>query len=50
MKISPKMSTNMKLIGISLLILMIPGSSIILPAFFAKKINDKKKSNRFLGI
>lgn len=50
MKVSKNLSNGMKLLGISLFILMIPGSTIILPAFFAKKLSDKRKSNRFLGI
>jgi len=50
MKIDSKLSSNMKIIGISLLLLVIPGSTLLLPAIFLKKKIDDKKTNRFLGI
>jgi hypothetical protein len=41
---------GLKYFGIAVLILAIPGSAMILPAFFGKKLLDKKKSNDILGI
>lgn len=46
---------GIKFFGIGLALLVIPGSSFVLPIIFAKKklfdkLSDKEESNRFLGI
>jgi hypothetical protein len=46
---------GMKFFGIGLLLLVIPGSSFVLPVMFARKklldkLSDKEESNTFLGI
>jgi hypothetical protein len=50
MKTKKEMSNVMKIVGISLLFLIVPGSSFLLPIIFGKKLYDKKKSNESLGI
>jgi hypothetical protein len=46
----PKWKNGMKYLGISLLLIAIPGSTFLLPFIFSKKTEDSKKSNRFLGV
>jgi hypothetical protein len=41
---------GMKILGISLLLIAIPGSTFLLPLMFSKKTKDTKKSNEILGI
>jgi len=50
MKKEKKWSKNWKYLGIGLLFLAIPGSTFLLPALWAKKINDNKDTNDILGI
>ncbi len=45
-----KWKTGMKYLGISLLILAVPGSTFLLPIIFSKKIRKDIKSNKYLGI
>ena len=50
MKEKKEMSNGMKILGLSLLILAIPGSTFLLPVIFGKKLLDNKKSKEVLGI
>lgn len=45
-----KWKNGMKYLGISLLILVVPGSTFLLPIIFSKKIRKDIKSNKYLGI
>jgi hypothetical protein len=43
-------SNGMKILGVSLLLLAIPGSTFLLPILFGKKLLERKKSKEVLGI
>jgi hypothetical protein len=47
-----KLSNGMKILGVSLLLLVIPGSTLLLPYLLkpSKKSNDEDKTNEVLGI
>ena len=45
-----KWSKGMKYLGISLLLLAIPGSTFLLPIMLSKKIKNSDKSKDVLGI
>jgi hypothetical protein len=45
-----KWSKGWKYLGIGLLVLVIPGSSLLLPALLAKKILENKENDQILGI
>ena len=45
-----KWNKGMKYLGISLLLIAIPGSTFLLPFMFGKKLKDNNKSNDILGI
>lgn len=47
---SSKWNKGMKILGISLLLLAIPGSTFLLPFMFSKKIKNSEKSKDVLGI
>ena len=50
MKKDKKWSKGWKYLGIGLLMLAIPGSTLLLPALLAKKIHDDRETNDILGI
>jgi len=50
MKKSKKLSKGWKYLGIGLLFLAIPGSTLLLPALLAKKIHDDREKEDVLGI
>lgn len=45
-----KWSKGMKILGISLLLIAVPGSTFLLPLMFGKKFVKSDKSNEVLGI
>jgi len=50
MKKGKKWSKGWKYLGIGLLVLAIPGSSLLLPALLAKKISEDRENDQVLGI
>jgi hypothetical protein len=51
MKTTEKRWNNgMKILGVSLLLLIVPGSTFLLPFMLGKKLKPKDKSNEILGI
>ena len=45
-----KWKNGMKYLGISLLLIAVPGSTFLLPLIFSKKIKDRLEKDRYLGI
>lgn len=50
MENNKKWTKGMKILGISLLLIAIPGSTFLLPFMLGKKIKESNKSKDILGI
>ncbi len=50
MKKSKNWSKGLKYLGVGLLLLAIPGTTLLLPALLAKKFQDDKEKDEVLGI